>query len=364
VALILFTVGPIPAKLDAVKYITNRFKGGLALKTAEQLNVLGNKVVIVKWKHTELNTNLETINIDDVLDYYKKVSDFDADAYVLAAAVANLMPVDPFEGKFPSHKYNVGDQFDIKFCIAPRVIDALKSLHSKSCLIGYKLFDGTTEELIDAAKKTLHESKANLVFANHPSWAKDKKIALTTDGSVFEVSFDEHVSLIDKLVKEKWFSTQACDKLQYCMTAEDLWLTNNYPLVGVYGTFAIRKGDGFVTTTRGKYGGIKSLSYVEHVNFDSRVVYSDVKATLNASLLGKIFYLNPQLNYLVHGHRLIGKQITSAYQFPGTQGDLINAEAFTNKENVIISLPHHGYLTGFREFKSCRRFIENERELE
>ena len=32
------------------------------------------------------------------------------------------------------------------------------------------------EELIKAGKKTLFDSKANIVFANHPKWAKDKKI--------------------------------------------------------------------------------------------------------------------------------------------------------------------------------------------
>ena len=31
---VLMSVGPIPSKLDSVKFITNRFKGGLALKTA------------------------------------------------------------------------------------------------------------------------------------------------------------------------------------------------------------------------------------------------------------------------------------------------------------------------------------------
>ena len=33
---ILISVGPIPARIDSVKYITNRFKGGLALKVAER----------------------------------------------------------------------------------------------------------------------------------------------------------------------------------------------------------------------------------------------------------------------------------------------------------------------------------------
>lgn len=31
---VVISCGPIPARLDSVKYITNRFKGGLAFRTA------------------------------------------------------------------------------------------------------------------------------------------------------------------------------------------------------------------------------------------------------------------------------------------------------------------------------------------
>ena len=52
---VVISCGPIPARLDSVKFITNRFKGGLAFKTAEHL--ISQKkydVTIVKWKHTPL----------------------------------------------------------------------------------------------------------------------------------------------------------------------------------------------------------------------------------------------------------------------------------------------------------------------
>lgn len=34
---VLVTCGPIPARLDSVKYLTNMFKGGLAFRTANWL---------------------------------------------------------------------------------------------------------------------------------------------------------------------------------------------------------------------------------------------------------------------------------------------------------------------------------------
>lgn len=58
---ILITVGPIPARLDSVKFITNRFKGGLALKTAEWLKGKGHQVTIVHWKNNIVDTWIPTI---------------------------------------------------------------------------------------------------------------------------------------------------------------------------------------------------------------------------------------------------------------------------------------------------------------
>ena len=50
---VVISCGPIPARLDSVKFITNRFKGGLAFRTAEHLINQGKyDVTIVLWKHT------------------------------------------------------------------------------------------------------------------------------------------------------------------------------------------------------------------------------------------------------------------------------------------------------------------------
>ena len=53
---VLISVGPIPARLDSVKFITNRFKGGLALKTANFLALNECNVTILKWKFTDTSS--------------------------------------------------------------------------------------------------------------------------------------------------------------------------------------------------------------------------------------------------------------------------------------------------------------------
>lgn len=354
---ILISVGPIPAKLDSVKFVTNRFKGGLALKTAESLKSLGNDVTIIAWKFTDLKTDIPIIPIDDVVDYYNKILSLEYDAYILAAAVANLMPSNPYEGKFPSHKYKVGEKFNIEFEIAPRIIDEIKNKYPRSTLIGYKLYDGTEEELISAGKKTLFDSKANIVFANHPKWAKNKKITLTQDGAVFESSFEEHVYLIHKVVNESFYSTKIINS-QTLLSNDEEYIINNYPKFSqdgrIYGTFAVKRENSFITTTRGKSEGEKSVSEVFHVNHEAKIITASKKATLNAPLLDMFFKLNQNFRIIIHGHELVGEKVHNEYEFAGSVGDCKYAIKTTPGNKILLN--NHGYIVGFENIEQFKKW--------
>ena len=355
---ILITAGPIPARLDSVKFLTNRFKGGLAIKTAHYLRDQGHQVTIVAWKHAEIETDLPVVRINDVVDYVSTVLSIPADAYVLAAAVANLMPSQPYEGKFPSHQYEVGERFNIEFEIAPRVIDEIKIKYPRSALIGYKLYDGTHENLIAAAQKTLFDSRANVVFANHPAWAKERKVVLTQDGAVFDASFDEHCALIDKVVRASFYKTKETKQEVKLSSTEEYVLYHypSYPADGrTYGTFAVRRDQGFITTTRGKKDGPHAVSWVQSVDHDNKLVVSSSKATLNAPLLDKFLQLNPQLNIVFHGHELKGKVVHPEYEFAGSDGDLKFAASVDNAQEVL--LPHHGFIVGFETVGDFQNYL-------
>lgn len=368
---ILITAGPIPGKLDSVKFITNRFKGGLMFKLADvMLKKFKHAVTIIKWKHTELpqtllvsedgylpsisdndgvtsytwykagalsssiiDYRLNVINVDDVYDYCKKVLGKEYDAYILGAAVANLVPSNPWEGKFPSHNYKVGDKFPIEFEIAPRVIDMIKTKYQKSLLVGYKLYDGEYDELISAGWHTLTNSKANIVFCNHPAWAKSRKTTLLPSGTVLELTYDEHVTMIDRMMNLKWYRTEInTEKVDIpediikCVNNKLDWIVKNrsdemqkfdeYD----FGTVAMRYNGGFVTTTRGKKkGSFDRWTFVKSVDHNTRTVYADEKATLNAPLISKLFDNNPpDYDLVLHGHFNLDGEHTFDYLFPGT----------------------------------------------
>ena len=372
---VVVSAGPIPARVDSVKFITNRFKGGLALKTAHELARLGHNVTVVAWQYTDIPDDLmerpdrtgirNVVRVMDVFEYYDwfVANAMNYDAFVMAAAVANLTPVKPCEGKFPSHLYKPGDEFDIRFMIAPRAIDAIKPINPRACLIGYKLFDAKTDqELVDIARHTLADAKANVIFANTPATAKSKKLAVMPDNSVIPCDFDQHVRLIEQAITANYYHTEIKpldesqeknpDIREALATVQMFEHTFNG-----FGTVAVPvrgEPDMFATTARG-HSGRPVIVY--RVDDGNQTVYASGKATLNAPALNAMLNRRKDRNGYVVVHRHdddpnfdLGERYhqASGYQFPGTLTELMCVlgapDPACPNEPDTIQVPHHGYL--------------------
>lgn len=376
---IVISCGPIPARLDSVKFITNRFKGGLAFKTAQYLIDKGLDVTVVMWKHTRmpnvgdqyadywLQENVHVVTVDDVFDYYKWFEEHAAayDAFVLAAAVANLTPSDPFVGKFPSHNYKVGEKFNIQFEIAPRAIDIIKKLNPRACLIGYKLFDAQTdEELIDIARHTLADSRANIIFANTPAEAKNRKLAVMPDNSVIPCDFEEHMELIYRAIFQEYYRTvvepMTTGEMRLPQVRKAMAIVKMYEKTfNGFGTVAVPillPGQAwFATTSRGHRGEVVVVKKVDHIN---RIVYASEKATLNAPTLDRVLAQKNYSGIVVHRHDNDPafqpgpmKDVYVGYLFPGTKEEATTVElAFWHERELTrFRLPFHGDLTFFKQ---------------
>lgn len=377
---ILVSAGPIPARLDSVKYITNRFKGGLAIQTANYLAAQPDfEITLLTWAHTDLSVVSSEIKhrvlVSDVYEYYDWIvaNARNFDAFVLAAAVANLTPVKTFEGKFPSHLYKPGDEFDIRFMIAPRAIDAVKPLNPRACLIGYKLFDEPDDrKLTEIARTTLTESKANLIFANTPQDAATRKLAVLPDYSSFPVSFDEHLLLMTAAIRQEYFHTetgsltpreQADPDIREAMAAVSIYDET----FNSYGTVAVPVGSGpmFVTTSRGHKAG---PVLVRSVDRKTRTVNASGKATLNAPALSELLKRNDYQGLIIHRHFTDPDRNEAIYQdyrdridegvvhplsyiFPGTLEEFDIAGRVHCDETTPWIQPFHGYLA-YRPFEA------------
>lgn len=371
---IVVTCGPIPARVDSVKFLTNMFKGGLAFRTASWLaRDPGFEVTVVCWKHTPVPKDIADwhalVTVCDVFEYYDWITANakNYDAFVMAAAVANLTPVHPWEGKFPSHEYKPGEEFDIRFMIAPRAIDAIKPLNPRACVIGYKLFDADNDdELVDIARHTLADAKANVIFANHPKTAKDKKIAVTADGSAIPMTFDQHLEFMARAIRQEYFMTKAEPLTEKELADPDI--REALMTVGMYeqtfdqyGTVAVpvaNHGKMFATTPRGHKGG---PVIVRDVDGAAGIVTASNKATLNAPALAVLLQRNNYEGIVVHRHfddDMADKEIKARYEarfsdcrpdpsdyvFPGTFEEYGRARRATCDGTASWMQPYHGYL--------------------
>lgn len=335
---ILVTGGPVHAHLDAVKVITNRFKGGLMCQLAEALTDYDVDVTYlcapsVGAQIPETNGKITIVTHKGFEDYRDKVIGFapTMDGVILGAAVANLIPVKPWEGKFPSHNYSPGDVIPIDFTIAPRVIDEVKEAAPKTHLFGFKLLDHADhEELIRAAYAQVLEAKATAVFANDTAYL-EQKYAVTKERGVHPLGQQDLAAWIWEMLNDVYYSSTFSAELstpneevirvkalidQY----HDKFRPNESGLI--FGTVAVRYGMGFVTTGRGKRE-LDSIAFVIEVDHDRKqvVVGSKNKASLNAPLLERIFVHNPFVDHIVHYHEQVEGLPTYPYAPPGTVRD-------------------------------------------
>jgi hypothetical protein len=387
---ILITGGPVHAHLDDVKIITNKFKGGLMADLAHRLYWLTHgdenhltdpdekvKIIYLTSKgcvlpayHDQDEEEPGPIKIvyhNGIDDYMRIVKDLSPamDVVVLGAAVANLIPKEKIEGKFPSHNYKPGDTIPIDFTIAPRIIDEVKKVNPKVHLFGFKLLSGVDYyELVRAAYGVLLESKAVTVFAND---ANDlmKKYAITKERGVHSIHNNDVAQWIINRMEEDYYSTKTAKTDQITKEMEDTKEYLNQLLCShkcnffetdegyMFGSGAVKMDDSgarFVTTARGKQE-MADYAFVTRVDHKERKVYcaTPKRASLNAPLFHWLFTNYYGIKQILHFHHQRSDLETLDYFTPGTDMDSKRAEANGPSFNIrghgcILSYNKNGEL--------------------
>lgn len=335
---ILITGGPVHGHLDDVKIITNRFRGGLMAKLAGELATNYDcEVTYLTAPGAEVpphRANITVVRHRGFFDYSRLVLELaplQTDV-ILGAAVANLIPKNPIQGKFPSHNYNEGDTVTIDFLVTPRVITQVKAVAPKVNLFGFKLLSGAShEELMKAAWHTLISSKSLSVIAND---ATDLQTvyALTKEGGQHPMARDNLCSFLWTLMNEQFYRTVNVDRRPDCTGDIDRigTLIDKYRAQPgffvetadgmIFGTVAVKSVTGGIWTTgRGKRE-LESRCYVDEVDETTLTVYAEGKASLNAPLLNRLLR-QPGVHSVVHGHFQNPELPTLPYATPGTVRD-------------------------------------------
>ena len=340
---ILITGGPVHGYIDAVKLVTNKFKGGLIAEMATNMAKKYTNNVHITYlttKDSRVPEDLKNIDIlfhDGFDDYMEKVKSLsqEMDSVILGAAVANLIPAETIKGKFPSHNYKPGDVIPINFKIAPRVVDEVKKVNPNVHLFAFKLLAGVPhEELVRAAYEIVLESKATAVFANQVQ-DLTTKYAITKERGEHKMHKDEIIDFIWDCIHDQYYKTEIIDHDHITLPLDEdmnkfnllkeIWKKRfTYTPEGyVFGTIAVKRANSMITTGRGKKE-LNSQGYVINIDHENLIVPSyKNKVTLNAPLLDNIFKNNPEAYYIIHLHEFNKDIPTYDYAPPGTVRDSI-----------------------------------------
>lgn len=173
---VLITAGPTVEQIDPIRAITNQSSGQTGMYLASELVSAGAKVTMIYGPGDEKPPKgIKVINISssrEMLQAVKKELRKKFDVVIMAAAVADYIPINPSKKKMKSSN----PELKIILKKAPKIIDQIKKYQKNVLLVGFKAETNVTEkQLINSAKKKLIESSSDLIVANDIGSERYKK---------------------------------------------------------------------------------------------------------------------------------------------------------------------------------------------
>lgn len=193
---VLVTAGPTIAKLDPVRFITNRSTGKMGYAIAEEARDRGANVVLVSGPTSlkkpygvniiNVNTNEEMLNV--VLENFH-----DSDIVIKSAAVADYKPKNYSNKKIKKGEGDLNIVFE-------RDSDILKTLgdnKSNQILVG---FAAESNDLLENAREKLKRKNLDYIVANDIT-SNDTGFA-TDDNKVTIIGEDKSIVSLEKMCKK------------------------------------------------------------------------------------------------------------------------------------------------------------------
>ncbi|MFN5876536.1 MAG: phosphopantothenoylcysteine decarboxylase, partial [Ignavibacteria bacterium] len=161
---LLITAGPTHERIDAVRSIVNHSTGTMGFALAEAAQERGYMVTLVAGP-TSLPTpvGVERIDVVSAQQMYDAVMQHQhADAFIMAAAVADYTPVDPTEQKIK--KETLGSDLSLRLTRTKDIlaeIGRMKTEHQR--VVGFAL---ESDNVIEHATRKLTSKHADMIVAN------------------------------------------------------------------------------------------------------------------------------------------------------------------------------------------------------
>lgn len=173
---VLITAGPTVEQIDAVRAITNQSSGKTGVSLASELMSAGAKVTLVYGPGVEKPPKgAKIINVSsskEMLNAVKNELKKKFDIVIMAAAIADYIPLNPSKNKIKSTK----NDLKIHLKKAPKIIDQIKKYQKNVLLVGFKAeVNISRNQLIKSAQKKLTESSSDMIVANDIGSTRYKK---------------------------------------------------------------------------------------------------------------------------------------------------------------------------------------------
>ena len=163
---ILITAGSTIEYIDPIRVITNQSSGKTGVLLADEFVSAGAKVTMIYGQASEpAPRGVKVIRVTtskEMNDTIMKQLRNKFDVIVMAAAISDYTPK-----KISSSKIKSTKQLTIQLKPTPKIIDQIKTRSRNAFFVGFKAESNISDhKLILAAKKKLHESRADIIVAN------------------------------------------------------------------------------------------------------------------------------------------------------------------------------------------------------
>jgi phosphopantothenoylcysteine decarboxylase/phosphopantothenate--cysteine ligase len=199
---IVVTAGGTQEPIDPVRVIANRSSGKMGFAIAEAARDRGARVTLIAGiTHLRVPHGIQVLSAPSACEMRDAVMQAiqDADALVMAAAVADFRPAQAAEQKI---KKGTAETLTIELVKNPDILAEVgQSVHRPACVIG---FAAETQDLIANARAKLESKNLDLIVANPVPQSfgsdVDQATLLLRDGTVIELPPMSKEELADKIL--------------------------------------------------------------------------------------------------------------------------------------------------------------------
>ncbi|KPU63068.1 phosphopantothenoylcysteine decarboxylase [Thermococcus sp. EP1] len=204
---VLVTAGATREYIDPIRFITNKSSGKMGVAIAEEAELRGAEVTLIKTKgsvESFVENQIEVETVGEMLEAIEnELMSKKYDVVVLAAAVSDFTPKERAEKKIKS-----GQSMILELLPTPKIIQRIKEIQPNVFLVGFKAEYGVNEEeLIIRAREQIEKARSNVVIANKGEIAFESET-----NEVYWVTSEGHEKL--PLMSKRELAERIWDKIK------------------------------------------------------------------------------------------------------------------------------------------------------